>query len=136
MTFGVISNICFGITKSHVFIFSTSALAAVSLMSYPTTASMMSFNVTRNEQGKIQGVFTSLNALSSALGPLFLNFIFDKTVGGAFLGSGSMFFVAALIYFIGTILSGFLPPDQSNSKNGKNTSEILQELLAEDINVL
>jgi len=132
MFFGIMYNISYGVFESHFIVIATTAISSVSAMAYPTTASMMSYNVEEDEQGKIQGVFTSINAISSALGPVILNFVFRKTVGGAFFGAGSMFIVASMIYAVATIFSFLLPPEQANAKRNKRTSEMLDGLLGDD----
>lgn len=134
MIFGIFYNLSYGFYSSHLVVFSTTILSGVSSMVFPTTSSMMSFNVLEHEQGSTQGVFTSLNALSSAIGPVMLNSVFDATINGAFMGPGSMFILAAVIYAIGTIFAFLLPKDEANSKKWAS-QDTLTSLLSDDANI-
>jgi len=115
MFFGVIYNFLYGVSTSTSVVMFGIALSAITGMAYPTASSMMSFNAGEEEQGKVQGVFYSLTALSNAFGPTAMQLVFNQTKDGAFLGPGSMFVMASFLYLIGTIFSYFLPPELSNS---------------------
>lgn len=117
MIFGIIYNFLYGISTSSAVVMFAIAVSAVAGMGYPTASSMMSFNVDEDEQGKAQGVFYSLTALSNAVGPISMQLVYDLTKDGAFLGPGSMFILASAFYVIGTVFSILLPPELSNSKN-------------------
>jgi len=133
MIAGVIFSFLYGIAKSPALIYFAAVISAASGMSFSTFSSMMSFNVKEYEQGSIQGVLASLQAVSNAFGPLLLNFIFDKTADGALFGAGTMFFASVLLYVIAMILSFALPPELANSRELRKREHNLSEhLLTQD----
>jgi len=132
MIFGIFYNLSYGFFTSHLVVFSTTILSGVSSMVFPTTSSMMSFNVNEHEQGSTQGVFTSLNALSSAIGPVMLNSVFDATINGAVMGPGTMFILGAFIYAVGSVFSFLLPKEEANSNKWVNPDTLTSLLLGEE----
>ena len=104
MAFGILYNFLYGISTTTSIIMIAIALSAITGMSYPVASSIMSFNVEEHEQGKIQGVFFSLTALSNAIGPISMQFVYDQTSDGSFLGPGTMFLMASVLYVVGELL--------------------------------
>lgn len=136
MVLGIMFNILYGVAKGPIVVNIGSVVSSFAGIAYVTSASILSFNMEKYQQGKSQGIFVSLNALASAVGPIILNYVFDKTVDGAFLGSGTMFYLCALLYFIAAILSYALDPKRTNSKQYE-TEESMGLLSSEtDQNVL
>ena len=73
----------------------------------PSIRSLVSSQVKNNEQGELQGIFTSLMSLAEMTGPLFMMWIFYKSVPLAKENPvfyGSPFFVAAALAVIALIL--------------------------------
>jgi DHA1 family tetracycline resistance protein-like MFS transporter len=73
----------------------------------PAIRSMVSGQVQSNEQGELQGIFTSLMSLAEIIGPpLFMWFYynFKSSVPNSNLGLGTPFWIAAFIAFITYIL--------------------------------
>jgi DHA1 family tetracycline resistance protein-like MFS transporter len=73
----------------------------------PSVRSLVSGQVKSNEQGELQGIFTSLMSLAEIIGPIFMMWIFYKSVPLAEKNSvfyGSPFFVAAALAVIALIL--------------------------------
>ena len=101
-------------------------------MTFALAATIMTFNVEKHEIGTIQGIFQSLIGVARALGPLALNYIFNITQDGAFLGAGSLFFVSAFAYLILTVSSFALPVEQCNSKKEDIGAETVQGLLNDE----
>ena len=131
---GMIFSFMYGIAKVPFFIYLGGVFSALSGMDFATISSIMSFNVEKYEQGKIQGVLLSIQAVSNAFGPLFLTYVFDKTVDGAILGAATMFFISVIFYMIALVLAFALPPDQANSKAVAMTDEVFTPLLDEEAN--
>lgn len=72
MIIGVVINTLYGVSRGKEIIYLGTALAGITVVAPMVIPSMMSFNVGEHEQGRIQGVYNSLNALSNALGPISL----------------------------------------------------------------
>jgi DHA1 family tetracycline resistance protein-like MFS transporter len=73
----------------------------------PSIRSLVSSQVKNNEQGELQGIFTSLMSLAEMTGPLFMMWIFYKSVPLAEKNPvfyGSPFFVAATLAVIALVL--------------------------------
>ncbi|WP_430403906.1 TCR/Tet family MFS transporter [Fluviicola sp.] len=73
----------------------------------PSIRSLVSGEAKSNEQGELQGIFTSLMSLAEIIGPIFMIWIFYKSVPFAEKNSvfyGTPFFVAALLAVIALIL--------------------------------
>jgi len=129
MSVGVLNNILYGISKGPTLIYIGTFLSCLAGISYPTASSMMSYNVEKHEQGKVQGIFNSLNAVASATGPTILNSIFDVTLK---IFPGAIFFACALFYASALVCSYYLPPEKANSKANRTPSEA-QRLLDNDM---
>jgi len=134
MTCGVVFSLTYGLAKGTTLIYIGSAISGVTVMNIPTIQSIMSSNVEKHEQGTIQGVILSIQALAHGVGPLFLNYVFDATVDGAFLGPGTIFFVGTLLFIIAAGLSYSLSPERVKYKKGEETEGLLSE--AENGNVV
>jgi DHA1 family tetracycline resistance protein-like MFS transporter len=73
----------------------------------PSIRSLVSGQAKNNEQGELQGIFTSLMSLAEMTGPIFMMWIFYKSVPLAEKNSifyGSPFFVAGALAIIALIL--------------------------------
>ncbi|MDF3029097.1 MAG: major facilitator superfamily 1 [Fluviicola sp.] len=73
----------------------------------PSIRSLVSGEVKSNEQGELQGIFTSLMSLAEIVGPMFMIWIFYKSVPLAEKNSifyGTPFFVAGALALIALIL--------------------------------
>lgn len=73
----------------------------------PSIRSLVSGQVKNNEQGELQGIFTSLMSLAEMTGPLFMMWIFYKSVPLAKENPvfyGSPFFVAAALAVVALII--------------------------------
>lgn len=67
---------------------------------YPTMGAMIANSVSRNEQGKVNGVSTSLNGLMTALGPLAAGVTYDHLIAGAPYWIGAALFVIAALMLL------------------------------------
>ena len=73
----------------------------------PSIRSLVSSQAKNNEQGELQGIFTSLMSLAEMTGPIFMMWIFYKSVPLAERNSifyGTPFFVAGALAIIALIL--------------------------------
>lgn len=73
----------------------------------PSVRSIISRQTAANEQGELQGIFTSMMSLAEIIGPVFMLFIFYKSTPIAKENPvfyGTPFFVAGLIAFMALIL--------------------------------
>eukprot|EP00594_Rhizosolenia_setigera_P017438 CAMPEP_0178971350 /NCGR_PEP_ID=MMETSP0789-20121207/20223_1 /TAXON_ID=3005 /ORGANISM="Rhizosolenia setigera, Strain CCMP 1694" /LENGTH=356 /DNA_ID=CAMNT_0020658305 /DNA_START=462 /DNA_END=1532 /DNA_ORIENTATION=+ len=101
-------------------------------MAFPTLSSMKTFSVDENERGRIQGAFFSLSALADAVGPISMQFIYNRTKedkdggGGLFNGPGTMFLFAGLLYLFGFVAAFWIP--LSRSKVPDDSTETKQKI--------
>jgi len=108
-TLGTIHNLLYGLADKKSIIFAGVAISAFVGMSFPTISAIKSNNVEQSEQGRIQGALYSLSALASAFGPMVMRFVYHYTKDGAFLGPGSMFIAASLLYLVAVYCAYMLP---------------------------
>lgn len=120
---GTVVNLLYGVATSKSMIFVAISLASLIGMSFPTISAIKSNNVDELEQGRIQGALYSLSALASALGPMFLRFVYHLTKDNTYLGPGTMFIVAACLYLLATFCAYALPKDQANSSGKMNRKQ-------------
>ncbi len=78
------------------------ALSVGNGLTTPTLTSMVSNQVSHQEQGSILGVTQSLNALTRVFGPLWAGLVFDTIGIGAPYWTGTIFIVVALALVIGS----------------------------------
>lgn len=97
----------------------------------PSVRSLVSGQVKNNEQGELQGIFTSLMSLAEMTGPIFMMWIFYKSVPLAEKNSvfyGSPFFVAAALAVTALILLRYV----FSKIAFKASEELLDEELDEE----
>ncbi|MDP6536816.1 MAG: hypothetical protein QGG02_10900 [Gammaproteobacteria bacterium] len=85
------------------------ALAALSGFVTPAFQSIMTSQIPANAQGELQGALSSLNSITSIIGPLFMTQLFAGFTGpeAPFYFPGVSFFVAALLSAISLFI--FVP---------------------------
>lgn len=115
MVLGIVFNVMYGIAHRKIMIYVGVVFSAVMSMFLNIIVSIMANNVQSYEKGKIQGVAAALFSLSCAIGPLFLNSIFDQTVDGDTLGPRTMFFFSAFLFVIATSFAYVLSPEEANT---------------------
>jgi DHA1 family tetracycline resistance protein-like MFS transporter len=120
---GALYNLLYGVVKKKVLIFIAAAIGALTGMSFPTISAIKSNNVDNSEQGRIQGALYSLSSLASALGPLMLKYIYNKTKDGGGLGKGSMFIFGSCLYLVATVFAWLLPEEQANSNLNRDAKK-------------
>jgi DHA1 family tetracycline resistance protein-like MFS transporter len=89
----------------------------------PAIRSIVSSQVQSNEQGELQGIFTSLMSLAEIIGPPFFMWFyynFKTSVPNSNIGLGTPFFIAALLAFatyflISWTLKGYVVEDEHGS---------------------
>jgi DHA1 family tetracycline resistance protein-like MFS transporter len=89
----------------------------------PAIRSIVSSQVQSNEQGELQGIFTSLMSLAEIIGPPFFMWFyynFKTSVPNSNIGLGTPFFIAALLAFatyflISWTLKGYVVEDEYGS---------------------
>mmetsp|Transcript_20813 Transcript_20813/g.31340 ORF Transcript_20813/g.31340 Transcript_20813/m.31340 type:complete len:229 (+) Transcript_20813:913-1599(+) len=107
---GSIHNLLYGISKDKKGIWAAFILSQFTHLSYPLLSSFASKGASESEQGQVQGALSAMTALAAALGPILMQSTYDHTKDT--IGPGTMFVVASLIYFIGTIIVSFLQVDK------------------------
>lgn len=109
---GSLVNVLYGIASEKWMIFAALPLGSFVGMSFPTISAIKSNNVKQNEQGRIQGALSSVQALASGAGPMALRVIFRFTQDTV---PGAMWLFAAFLYLIATGFALTLPSDKANS---------------------
>jgi hypothetical protein len=81
----------------------------------------------------VQGALFAVSAIANAIGPVTLQLIYDHTKGGKFLGPGTMFVFASVLYFVGTWFVTCIPGDKIKPSNTRerNESDLEEPLLGE-----
>jgi MFS transporter, DHA1 family, tetracycline resistance protein len=95
----------------------------------PSIRSLVSSQAKNNEQGELQGIFTSLMSLAEMIGPVFMMWIFYKSVPFAEKNSvfyGTPFFVAALLAIIALILLRYVFSKIAFKANETLLDEVLE----------
>ena len=116
---GTFHNALYGLAKTKSTIYAALCFSQLTKTNFPILSSLASKNgATIHEQGQVQGALFALNALASAIGPLIMQAIYNRTTtaGGGnnsdeniFWGPGTMFLFASFLYFIGTISVSLIP---------------------------
>lgn len=107
---GTIHNFLYGIAQSKGTIYVALCFSQLTKTNTPVLASLASNAASESEQGQLQGAFYAVNALSAAIGPLVMQYIYDRTKDS--IGPGTMFVFAAFLYFVGTMVVSFIPTTQ------------------------
>ena len=106
---GIVHNFLYGIATSKFIVTVALCLSELTLLVFPVQIAMRSNRAGEDEQGRVQGAFSSLGAIASGIGPLSLQFIYHRTEHNKYPGAGSMWFFAAVVYSVGAIFSVALP---------------------------
>lgn len=113
---GSVHNVLYGVASQKWIVFVALSLASFVAMSFPTISAIKANNVAENEQGRIQGALSSIQALAAGTGPMVLRFVYQLTRGSTFPGPGTMWLVAAFLYVIATFFALLLPSEKANSR--------------------
>jgi DHA1 family tetracycline resistance protein-like MFS transporter len=104
---GTFHNFLYGVSKNKKGIYVALCFSQLTKTNYPVLSSLASQGASANEQGQVQGALFALNALGAAIGPLLMQFIYNRTKDN--LGPGTMFLCASFLYFLGTVAVSFIP---------------------------
>jgi DHA1 family tetracycline resistance protein-like MFS transporter len=118
---GTLHNFLYGIAKNKPTLYLALCLSQLTKTNTPILASLASKDATVNEQGQLQGALYAVNALSAAVGPLSMQFIYERTKDT--IGPGTMFVFASFLYFVGTIVVSFIPVDKIRDEDAPTTEE-------------
>jgi len=107
---GTLHNFLYGVASNKTTITAALSLSQLTKLSYPVLSSLSSRQVGSDEQGQIQGALLALNALGGAIGPISMNWIYERTkTSDKYFGPGTMFLFASFLYFLGTIVISSIP---------------------------
>ena len=107
---GTLHNFLYGVARNKTTITVALSLSQLTKLSYPVLSSLSSRQVGLDEQGQIQGALLALNALGGAIGPISMNWIYERTkTSDKYFGPGTMFLFASFLYFLGTIVISSIP---------------------------
>lgn len=112
---GTLHNFLYGVAKNKQTLYVALCLSQLTKTNTPILASLASKDATVNEQGQLQGALYAVNALSAAVGPLSMQFIYERTKDS--IGPGTMFIFASFLYFVGAIVVSFIPMDKIREEN-------------------
>jgi Na+/melibiose symporter-like transporter len=104
---GTLHNFLYGAARNKLTLYFALGLSQLTKTNTPILASLASQDASVNEQGQIQGALYAVNALSAAIGPLTMQFVYRRTKDN--FGPGTMFVVASFLYFVGTTVVSFIP---------------------------
>lgn len=114
---GTIHNWLYGVATNKTEICAALNLSQLTKLGYPLLSSLASQQVGIDEQGRIQGAIMALNALAGALGPVSMNWIYEKTKTSS---PGTMFLLSSGLYFLGTVVVWFIPATSAPADNSNN----------------
>ncbi|VEU33343.1 unnamed protein product [Pseudo-nitzschia multistriata] len=107
---GTLHNFLYGAAKSKTTLMVALSLSQLTKLGYPVLSSLASRRVGANEQGQVQGALLALNALGGAVGPVSMNWIYERTKeAGSGLGPGAMFLFASVLYLLGAVVVAAIP---------------------------
>jgi DHA1 family tetracycline resistance protein-like MFS transporter len=108
---GTIHNWLYGVAKSKTDVTVALSLSQLTKLNYALLSSLASQQVGLDEQGRVQGALMALNALAGAVGPVSMNWIYERTKQGNHkpFGPGTMFLVMAGLYMVGTVVVSMIP---------------------------
>jgi hypothetical protein len=104
---GPTHNLLYGLAKNKRSLYAALCLSQLTKTNTPILASLASKGASLNEQGQLQGALYAVNALGGAIGPLCMQFVFERTKET--MGPGTMFIFASFLYFVGTIIVSCIP---------------------------
>ena len=126
---GTLHNLCYGLATTKGAVYMALILAQYTRMNVPLLASLASKGASANEQGRIQGALFAINSVAFAVGPLSMEFVYERTKDNPHLGPGFMFSYAAGLYFLSTVLALFIPANNHSEEdaNSGETSDVPAE---------
>ncbi len=102
---GAVSLFCMGLIREGWMVFCIIPFSALSELLTPTLGSFLSNSVPNDQQGELQGVLSSLSAITSIISPLVMTGLFNIfTEDPAYLYSPGIPFVFASVLLLITIL--------------------------------
>ncbi|KAL3903582.1 MAG: hypothetical protein SGILL_010391 [Bacillariaceae sp.] len=105
---GTLHNFLYGAAKNKTSITVALSFSQLTKLNYPILSSLASQGVGIDEQGQVQGALLAMNALAGAMGPVSMNYIYEKTKESSPFGPGTMFLLASSLYFLGTVCVTFI----------------------------
>ncbi len=103
LVIGAFALIGFGFTNSAWMVFALIPIAAMSELMNPTLDSFVSNQVSDSKQGLLQGILSSINAITSVISPLIMTLLFKFSAvkeGHLYLPGAPFFFAAILLLVI------------------------------------
>ncbi|GAX19754.1 hypothetical protein FisN_37Lh021 [Fistulifera solaris] len=125
---GAVHNLMYGLARKKKSLYIAFVVSQFTKLSFPTLSSLASKHVFEYEQGRLQGALFATNAVAGALGPLAMEFIYNRTKDNLF--PGFMFVFAASLYFVGALVATIIP-FVSDGSRGIVSSDLQDPLLAE-----
>jgi Na+/melibiose symporter-like transporter len=117
---GTIHNWLYGVATNKTEITAALNLSQLTKLSYPLLSSLASQQVGIDEQGRVQGALLALNALAGAVGPVSMNWIYEKTKDSS---PGMMFLLSSGLYLLGTVVVSLIPASSaSTAADGSNSN--------------
>jgi fucose permease len=120
----------YGLARKKKSLYIAFVVSQFTKLSFPTLSSLASKHVLEYEQGRLQGALFAINAVAGALGPLAMEFIYNRTKDKLF--PGFMFVFAASLYFVGALVATIIPfVSDLNGSREIVSSELQDPLLTE-----
>ena len=134
---GTTHNLLYGVAKNKATLYAALSLSQLTKTNTPILASLASKDASPSEQGQLQGALYAVNALGGAIGPLSMQFIYERTKST--IGPGTMFIFASFLYFVGTMFVISIPVGKAEENSlplddPRPSAEIEEPLLASSNN--
>lgn len=128
---GTLHNFLYGVARNKATITAALSLSQLTKLNYPILSSLASQQVGLDEQGRVQGALLALNALAAALGPVSMNWIYERTKNDSnYFGPGTMFLFASFLYLLGTLVVSMIPSTATVADGNSNSNNISSNSIA------
>jgi DHA1 family tetracycline resistance protein-like MFS transporter len=130
---GALHNFLYGMAQTKEAMIWPLLLSQLTKLNFPILASLASKDASADEQGRIQGALFAIQSIASAVGPVSMEYVYNKTENEQ---PGFMFVYAAFLYALGVVVVSFIPhksPQQHGVAERLATDNELEEALLSDL---
>lgn len=120
----------YALTRRKSSLYAALVVSQFTKLSFPTLSSLASKHACEHEKGRVLGALFATNAIASALGPLAMESVYNRTKDALF--PGFMFVFAATLYLLGSLVAMMLPFVSRSHRvtfTGPTRSELTDPLL-------
>jgi DHA1 family tetracycline resistance protein-like MFS transporter len=109
---GTIGWVMIGFSKTGILVWAAIPVMNLMAIVWPSAQAVMSREISRSEQGQLQGAINSIRGIGGLIGPTLFTTIYSATL---FRQPGAAFFTAAAILLLSLAFSETLRPNKANA---------------------